>query len=215
MKQLLLGFLTIVFLSGNISETNAQDLNKGKELLAKVSKNYRGMKAMKADFKYTVEMPRDKFKEESKGIIYLKGSKFRLEMAEQNVICDGTTLWTHLPEDNSVQITHYDPTALGVNPSEIFTMYEKGYISAYMGVENGYHLVELTPSDKKKSVFKIKLFIDKAKNLVSKSKTYEKNGNIYTYEIISFNPNPSNAVDNFFSFDKSKYPKIIVTDLTK
>jgi len=211
MKYIITSFLALFILFGQ--QVSAQDAVKGKEILAKLSKKYKAMKSIKAGFKYTIEMPRDKFKEETNGIIYLNGSKFRLEMAEQNIICDGSKMWTHLPDDNSVQITKYDPKALGINPAEIFTMYEKGFLSAYMGDEGTNQLIELTPTDKTKPMFKIKLFIDKVKNQITKSKVYEKNGNIYTYDILNFSANP-NLASNTFEFDKSKYPKIIVTDLT-
>ena len=204
-------FIFLSFVLIQLSYT--QDLKKGKEILTKVSKKYAGFKSIKADFKYMIEIPQEKFKDMQTGTAFLKGSKFKLEMKEQNIMCDGKKVYTYLKDDNSVQITNYDPKILGFNPSEIFTMHDKNYTAAYLGMEGIYQLIELTPIDKKKSVFKIKMYLDKNNNIV-KSKAFEKNGNIYTYEVSNFNGS-ANLLDAVFTFDKAQYPKVIVNDLTK
>ncbi len=208
-KRLSIFIFLISFISGSVQ---AQNVQQGKAILSKVSKKYRGFKSMKADFKYTIEVPKEKFKEDQKGTLYVKGGKFKLDLGQQVVICDGQTLWTYLKDDNSVTVSKYEPKSMGVNPTEIFTMYDKGYNSAYMGDEGSQELVELTPTNKNQEIFKVKLYIDKAKGTISKSRVFQKNGNILTYDITSFTPNDKLA-DNFFTFDKSKYPKVMVTDL--
>lgn len=215
MKNYILAAL-LLFFGGNALQ--AQNTAKAKEILNKVSTKYKSYKAVKADFKYILEIQAEKFKEEQKGTLYLKKDKFKLEMDDQTVICDNKTLWTYMKDVNEVQINNYTPQAMDINPAEIFTMYEKGYLSAYMGEETinkkAVHVVELTPTDKKQSFFKVKLYIDKATNAVTRSKIFEKNGNIYTFEIINFTPNPA-VDDKFFTFDTSKMPKQNVVDLRK
>jgi outer membrane lipoprotein-sorting protein len=198
--------------------TQAQNAAKAKELLNKVSAKYKSYKTVKADFKYILEIQAEKFKEEQKGTLYLKKDKFRLEMTDQTVICDSKNLWTYMKDVNEVQINNYTPATMDINPAEIFTMYEKGFLYAYTGEETinkkPVHVIELTPTDKKQSFFKVKLFIDKATNSITQSKIFEKNGNIYTFEIMNFTPNPA-VEDNFFTFDTSKMPKSSVVDLRK
>ncbi|MGZ5244730.1 MAG: LolA family protein [Bacteroidia bacterium] len=215
MKNFILAALLLVF-GGN--SLQAQNTAKAKEILNKVSTKYKSYKAVKADFKYILEIQAEKFKEEQKGTIYLKKNKFKLEMDDQTVICDDKTLWTYMKDVNEVQINTYSPQTMDINPAEIFTMYEKGYLYAYMGEETinkkVMHVIELTPTDKKQSFFKVKLFVDKANNSITRSKIFEKNGNIYTFEIQNFTPNP-NVDDTFFTFDTSKMPKQNVVDLRK
>ncbi len=216
MKNLLFAAFLLIF-GGTTAQ--AQNTAKAKEILNKVSAKYKSYKAVKANFKYILEIQAENnFKEEQKGTLYLKKNKFKLEMDEQNVICDGKTLWTHMKEIDEVQINNYSPQTMDFNPAEIFTMYEKGYMYAYTGEETlnktAVHVVELTPTDKKNSFFKVKLFIDKATNTISKSKIFEKNGNIYTFEILNFTPNPA-VEDAFFTFDTSKMKKQNIVDLRK
>lgn len=211
MKRLLyiLPLISLLFISAQ-----AQNTEKGKEILSGMSKKYKSYGTIKADFKYILEVQSEKFKEEQKGTFFLKGQKFKLEMGDQIVICDGKTIWTYLKEANEVQMNRYDPKSMNISPTEIFTMYEKGFLYGYTGDEGNLQVVELTPNDKKVNYFKVKIFVDKTKSSINKSKIYEKNGNIFTYEITNQTPNFPMA-DNFFIFDKAKYPKVTVTDLTK
>jgi outer membrane lipoprotein-sorting protein len=208
--------LTALLLVGSVAEAQ-NNTAKAKEILDKVGAKYKGYSTLKADFKYTVEIQAEKFKEEQKGTLYLKKSKFRLEMPDQIVICDNKSIWTYLKDVNEVQINDYDAKALDVNPSEIFTMYEKGYLYTYTGEETinkkVYQVIELTPTDKKQNVFKVKLYVEKTSQTLFRSKIYEKSGNIYTYEIITQQPNIKLDDAVYFTFDKAKYPKVAVVDL--
>jgi outer membrane lipoprotein carrier protein len=214
MKKLLMALLALTITAGTYAQGDAK---KAKEILDKVGAKYKGYSTLKAEFKYTLEIQAEKFKEEQKGTLYLKKAKFRLEMPDQIVICDNKSLWTYLKDANEVQINDYDAKAMDVNPSEIFTMYEKGYLYAYMGEQTinkkVYHLIELTPTDKKQNIFKVKLYVDKTNNTLYKSSLHEKSGNIYTYEIISQQPNLKLDDAVYFMFDKTKYPKVTVVDL--
>jgi len=214
MKRIL---ITLFILSISIFEMQAQDIAKAKEILNKVSAKYKKFNTIKADFKYTLEIAGDKkFKETQKGTLYLKKKEFKLEMTDQVVICDSKTLWTYIKDGKEVQINNYTTKVMDVNPTEIFTMYEKGYLYGYTGEEadkkRTLQVIELTPEDKKQSFFKVKLYINKANDEIVRSKIYEKNGNIYTYEINSMAPN-TKMDDSFFSWDDKMYPGVKKVDL--
>ncbi len=171
---------------------------------------------MKAEFSYTLENPQAKIKETQSGSILLSGAKYKLDIAGQEVICDGKTIWTYMKEAKEVQINDVDPDAEGIKPSEIFTMYEKGFLYKFVDEKNvGGKVVqnlELTPTDKTKEFFKIKLSIDKSSKQIVKSIIFDKNGNRYTYSIKKFSPNFAvNAAT--FSFDTKKHPGVEVVDL--
>ena len=95
----------------------------------------------------------------------MKQGKYRLEMGPLLIICDNKTLWNYNKENNEVQISDYDANSAEINPSRIFTIYEKGFLSRFIEekTEAGriIQLLELTPVDKKKSFHKVKLYIDK------------------------------------------------------
>lgn len=195
---------------------NAQGDKKAKDILNGVSSKYRSYKSMKADFSYTLENPSAKIKETQSGSIVLSGAKYRLGIAGQEVICDGKTIWTYMKEAKEVQVNSVDPLDEGIKPNEIFTMYEKGFLYKFIDEKTVAGKVlqnlELTPTDKAKNFFKIKLTIDKKTKQIVKSIIFEKTGNRYTYSIKTFTPNFAVNAGTFM-FDAKKYPGVEVVDL--
>lgn len=194
----------------------AQGDKKAKDILSGVSSKYRSYKSMKADFSYTLENPTAKIKETQSGSIILSGAKYRLAIAGQEVICDSKTIWTYMKEAKEVQVNTVDPTEGGIKPNEIFTMYEKGFLYKFVDEKKVagklQQNIELTPTDKSKNFFKIKLTVDKASKQIVKSVIFEKTGNRYTYAIKEFTPNYAVNAGTFM-FDVKKYPGVEVVDL--
>ncbi len=195
---------------------NAQGDKKAQALLNEISAKYKKYKSIKAQFAYTLESKASKVKQTQKGILHLKGNKFKVEVANKEITCDSKTVWTYSAADNEVQINNYNPNENGFNPAQIFTMYEKGFLYKFVDekIENGKTIdqIELTPTDKTKKFFKVKLFIDKTSKQIVRSCVYDKNGNIYTYEVQSFQGDVT-INDNFFTFDPTKHPNCEINDL--
>lgn len=194
----------------------AQTDVKAQEILKGVSNKYKSYQSLSSSFKLSLLNKKTGKTENQNGSISLKGNAFHLSMSDQTVISDGKVTWTHLKDANEVQISEAksDPTAL--SPATIFTLYEKGFKSKYIGEKNVegkvVQQIDLVPEDNKKSYFKIQLNIDKSAKNVNKAVIYDKNGNIYTYTITKFTANPALA-DDLFTFNPKKYPGIEVVDL--
>lgn len=204
-----LGFIFLFF------NASAQG-NKSGEILKKVSKTYKSYKTVKAGFTIEIKSKQSNRKTVQKGTIYIKGKKFKVEMAGQEIFCDGKIVWTYLKDANEVQISKYDESQMEVSPSNIFTIYEKGFIHKFTGsvMEDGvrYNEVELTPVDKKKPFFKVKLKIDDRNNKISSMHILAKNGTTTTYKITSFEGN-LHMNDSFFKFDSKRKPGVTEIDL--
>lgn len=215
MKNIFLVLLSLVLFSANAQQKAGADKNAEK-LLNTISKRYKNFKSMKADFVYSVESKASNVQEKQKGTLLVKGNKFKLDIAGQIIICDNQTLWTYSKEVNEVQISHYNPKENAIRLDDIFTMYGKGFL--YKIVEEKKEagkdiaVVELTPKDKKKNYFKIKLTIDKTNQTIIKSVVYDKSGTIHTYTITNQVPNLK-VEDKTFTFDPAKYPKVEIIDL--
>ncbi len=192
----------------------AMDPN-AKTLLDAVSQHYKAIKSIRATFKLSMEHPNMKTKQEKRGALVLKGTKYIIQLDNQDIYCDGKTVWTYSKESNEVQVNNYEHNAHEVNPSEIFTMYEKGFIyqMAEVDAAKGLQVVELTPTDKKKAYFKIKLFVNKAEKSIQKMKIFNNNGGFITYDIVQFTANPKDVTDASFVFDAKKYPGVEVNDI--
>ncbi len=211
MKKLLILLLTL-------STTVAWGQNdaKSRNILSRLSKNYRTYKTIEAEVAFTIDNRKENIKENQKGRVYMKGQKFRLELGEQTLICDGKTLWTYLKEVNEVTVSPFEPAEGELSPTNLFTIYEKGFESYYIGEsnrgKNKVHTIDIVPTDKKKSFFKIRLVIDRQKEQIVQAVVFDKNGSLYTYNINNFKTN-SGIADATFAFDKKQFPGVEVVDL--
>src|SRR4051812_17564792 len=126
MKKLL--FTSLLFI---VIAAFAQTDKKAQDILKTVSTKYKSFKSLKASFSITVENGKDKSKEVQSGILYLKGQKYKLEIAGQDILSDGKTRWTYVKDANEVQIDNQRIDENAITPANIFTIYEKGWQSKY------------------------------------------------------------------------------------
>lgn len=208
----------IVLLILAATETKAQDA-KAKAILDELSAKTKAYSSIKATFSYTLENKDQKIKETQEGTITIKGNKYKLEIAKQEVICDGKAVYTIIKEAKEVQINNMpDPNATdNINPANIFTMYEKGFKHKFDGekTEGGktFQIISLFPTEPKgKQYHTVKLYIDKAAKQVSKIIVFSKDGNNYTYQVKTFTPNAP-VDDKIFNYNSAQYPKFEVIDL--
>ncbi len=105
MKNLILAFFTLVV----AITASAQYDPKALEILEAMSKKYKSIPAYETNFSYTLTNDVEKVNEEFKGKLTVKGDKFRMVLPEQEVINNGATIWTYLPDAKEVNIDNYDP----------------------------------------------------------------------------------------------------------
>ncbi len=210
-----ISFLLIFFSSLFLNAQNSQEL--AKEIILKSVAKYKNYNTAFIAFDYILENRGDDYEDKQNGHVYLSDAKFRLSVGDQLIISDKITVWTYLKEVNEVQISDFNPNELEINPSEILTMWESGYI--YRIAEELLYknlscsLLELTPEDKKLPYFKVKLLIDNKTGDIYKIQTFYKNsGLILTFEIKSVNKNPK-LNEKLFLFDTKIYPGIEIVDL--
>lgn len=212
MKNSILG-LFAVFTALSVS---AQYDPKALEILEAMSKKYKSIPAFEANITCNLSNDVDKVNEEFKGKITVKGDKFRMVLPEQEVINNGATIWTYLPEAKEVNIDNYDPTSEDINPSKIHEVYKKGYKYLYLQdkTEGGVMCeeIDLVPEKKDAQYFKIKMFINKKEKTVQSFTLFDKGGNRYKYTVSKFTAN-AKIEDSFFTFDPKNYPGVEVIDL--
>jgi len=190
---------------------------KALEILDAMSKKYKAIPAFEANIAYTLSNEVEKINEEFKGKITVKGDKYRLALPEQEVINNGTTVWTYLPEAKEVNIDNFDTSSEEeVNPSKIFDVYKKNFKYLYIQdkTEAGvvYEEIDLVPEKKDAKFFKIKMMIAKKDKSLSSFTMFDKSGNRFKYTISKFNPSVK-VDDSFFTFDPKKYPGVEIVDL--
>jgi outer membrane lipoprotein-sorting protein len=212
MKNLILGLMAMI-LTVSVS---AQYDPKALEILDAMSNKYKSIDVFEANIACTLTNDVDKINEEFKGKITVKGDKFRMVLPEQEVINNGATIWTYLPEAKEVNIDNYDPNSEDVNPSKMHEVYKKGFKYLYLQdkSEGGVlcEEIDLVPEKKDAQYFKIKMFINKKEKTIQSFTLFDKGGNRYKYTISKFTSN-AKVDDTYFVFDPKKYPGVEVIDL--
>lgn len=211
MKKLSIITLSLLISLGSFAQEDA----KAKGILDKLSAQTKAYKTIKAEFQFTINNKTEGINESQSGSIQIKGDKYFLSIAGQDVISNGKDIYTVLKDAEEVQINNVpDEEEEGfISPNTIFTLYEDGFKYKYVKEDKGEHIINLYPKEvEDKDFHRIALYINKAKNQITTVMIYGKDGSTTTYKIKSFTPNTTIA-DTKFAFDKTKHPSFEVVDL--
>ncbi|HEX8515903.1 MAG TPA: outer membrane lipoprotein carrier protein LolA [Bacteroidia bacterium] len=208
-KSILIALVAVV----SINAVSAQNDPKAKTILDELSAKTKAYTSIKAEFNFTVEK-KDKSKDSQNGKIQTKGNKYKLEIPGHEIYSDGKTIWDYIKDANEVQVKDVEVGGDdAMNPSTIFTMYEKGFKYKFDSEDATTQTISLFPENPDKKKFHtVKLFIDKNKKQINSVKMMMKDGSSQTYTIKSFTTNTPIA-DTEFTFNTKAHPGISVEDL--
>lgn len=213
MKKLIPIIIILLVFSVCASAQNHDD--KSKKILSDLSSKIKGYESLKMEFTYKMENKKDNIDESLKGTVIIKKDKYSIDFSEQLILCDGHTVWTYLKDANEVQISLYEESDETITPQNVFTIYEKGHRSKYIreGTENGkrMHVIELVPIESKQ-YYKVRININIATGMLYSSVVFDRSGSTFTYTLDKISTNIP-IDEDYFSFNKSNYPKVEVIDL--
>lgn len=217
-KKILFSYLLLLgFNAFSQSSSIGKSDPDAKKILDNVSAKFKTYKSVVAKFTLKIENSEGKALGTKSGVVNMKGSRYRISVSGQEIYSDGNNIWTYDKSSNEVQITKFDATANMITPQKMFTnFYDKDFLYKLNGESKAgkktIQEIELTPVDKSKTFFKVLIGIDKASQSIVSTKVFEKNGNKYTYNVISMKTN-TNILDSLFVFDSKNYPNVEVIDL--
>lgn len=211
--------LCMLFTVATFSQSNyiGKSDPQAKKILDNVSSKFKTYKTATANFTLKVENAAGKILESQSGVAYIKGNKYKITVPDQEIYSDGKNTWTYDKSAREVQVTKYDPSSNTISPQKIFTdFYDKDFLYKLNGEsKKGNKIIqeiELTPTDKTKTFFKVLLEVDKASKQITGTKVFEKNGNRYNYIINSLKAN-SPLSESLFSFNTKAHPGVEIIDL--
>ena len=209
-----LSFSLIFIFFSAVQPSFAQDV-KAKAILEAASQKMKSLKTLKATFSLKLLGAGGKVKDTQKGTFIMKGNKYHITLKNQEIICDGTTVWTFMKDANEVQISKYNPEEQSISPMKLFTnFYDKEYSYHFIGTKmigtKSCNLIEMNPN-KTKQFSKVELAFDKT-NSIAGGTISEKNGNQYQYEVGGFTPNAA-LLESQFIFNAKEHPGVEVVDL--
>jgi outer membrane lipoprotein-sorting protein len=202
----------IALFSAAVLSVNAQNDPKAKTILDELSAKTKAYTSIKTEFTMEV-VKKDKTKDTQTGKLATKGSKYKLEISGHEIYCDGKTVTEFIKDANEAQIKDMDASGDEVNPTNIFTLYEKGFKCKFDGEEGNTQTISLYPENPDKKKFHtVKLFIDKTKKQITGVRMLMKDQSTQTYTVKSFTPNAP-LTDADFTFDKKAHPGVSIEDL--
>lgn len=131
MKKLYLAISALLLLATiNYGQgTAASSDPAAKKVLDAVSSKFKTFKGVQSAFVLKVEDGKGKVQGTEKGTVYMKGPKYRIDMAGRNIFCDGKNIWTYEKAANEVTITQLDQSASSITPQKLFTnFYDKDFL---------------------------------------------------------------------------------------
>jgi outer membrane lipoprotein-sorting protein len=219
MKNLIAIFLVLFATTNVLAQTSSLGKNdpEAKKLLDAVSAKFKTFKSLKGNFILEVKDGNGKTQGTKKGIVYMKGAKYRVSITGQEIFCDGKNVWTFDKGANEVQLAQFDNSSSSITPQKLFTnFYDKDFLYKMNDEKKvagkAVQEVELTPTDKSKPFFKVLLNIDKASKMITSTQIFEKSGNRYAYSMSNVATNAT-ITDDTFTFDAKKFPGVEVIDL--
>lgn len=196
----------------------AQDDARSRAIVDKLVAKSKTWTSFEAEFTTRLQSTKDKLDVKQNGVIKSKGKKFNLVLGANTIINDGAALYTYNKDNNEVTISDPGEMDQEMDPSKLFTLYEKGFKSQFVEEKADatgavLQTIKLFPIDAaKKAYHTIVLTVDKAKEEARQVQIMYKDGNVVTYSLKRFVANPALA-DALFVFDKTKFPGVSVEDM--
>jgi outer membrane lipoprotein-sorting protein len=199
------------------AQSPAKNDPEAKKILDGVSEKFKTYKTVQASFTYKVENAAGKTLSTKAGTVFMKGTKYRVNIVGQEIYCDGTNVWTYDKSSNEVTITKFETEGSSLTPQKLFTnFYDQDFLYKLNGEKKQgaktIQEIEMTPTDKSKPFHKVYIYVDKAAKSLSSTKVLEKSGSRYSYTVNSLKPNGA-ITETQFVFDSKKFPGVEVVDL--
>ncbi len=185
--------------------------DKANEILDKVSQKTTSYSTIEAHFTYAIINEAAGINESQKGVLYLQGDLYRLELEGQTIISDGESNWIHLIDEKEVQITELDEEEESMSPSKMFTIYQEGFKNQFVSETTNNYIIDLIPEESG-SFIKVELRISKKEMRIAGFTLFDKNGGIYAYDVQLFKENQI-FEEGFFQFNTRTHPHVDVIDL--
>ena len=143
-------------------------------------------------------------------VLYNKG-KYRLSIDDQEVICDGVTVWQWNKTAREVAVNSVGTDDMDLmNPARLLANYDRSFKAKYIRTDNGIAVVDLQPRSSC-SFHKIRMLIDEKSGLLKRMEVHKYDSGRELYDITGFKQVSTPAAQ--FTFDTAKHPEVELIDM--
>ena len=194
----------------------SQNTEAAKKLLDEVSEKISSFKNIRFDFTYVLENRTENIRQETKGSVTLSKNLYRINFLGYEQLFDGKKTYTIVHENEEVTVSDpEDEPDFGINPSELLTIYKKDYAYQWDIKQNvmgtPVQFVKLIPNEEKKELKYLLLGIDMRTKLIYRLIEIGRYDTRTTLTLKNIKTN-INLRDDFFLFDKNKYPDYYINN---
>jgi len=172
-------------------------------ILTKVKQKYETLNQICAEFRQTFHWKMAGETQITDGKLCTAGGiKFRIEMQDQTIVCDGVTLWT-LSKSNQQVLVDNAANGKESNPflKSFIDKYFKNYKAQLLAEETidgvPHHHLLLTANTEDEFERSLELWIDKTTQIMRRIKQVDANGNDSIYDVIKLNQLPKLSEQDF------------------
>lgn len=206
MKKYLLLIISILALTAN---TFAQDAEQVFKAAVDKLKAYNNIEIA---FDYQMINRAAGIDELMTGTGFLQGEAYKLSVAGQDMICDGVTLWTYLPDSQEVMVSSVDSED-GGSPLSIINAYYDNISAKFLpSGDPSKMMIEVSPKEKDENFSKLVVVTDTKTMNLKEVRLFDNNGSEFVYNITKFVTNQV-LPDNFFTFNEQDYPDAEIIDM--
>ena len=184
--------------------------NNAEALIRVLVNQVKSHQNMEMKFSYQISPDEKTLIDALKGKAWLQGEAYKIELAEQQTISDGKTIWSYLVDDEEVLVSNATE-GTDNTPLKLLTSLDKNYAATLTNIDaQGNAVIEL--ANPKGQYKRITLKINAKKTELKNVVIYMEDGSkvMITIEEMKFD---QQLDDNFFTFDAKKHPNVDVIDM--
>jgi len=183
------------------------------DILKHMEKRYRTIEDITVAFRQTVHYGVTGTEQSFSGIMYTKkGNKYRIELEDQTIVTDGSSVWSYSKSNNQVIVDRYKEGPDSFSPDRIMVDVPARYSSIVLGRERvgsaETTIMKMTPKDAKANLQWMKVWVDDDEYLMRKIQALDVSDNLSTYVLDSIAVNQS-LDEARFRFDAPRDAELI------
>lgn len=207
MKKIYFLLIALIGFSGFL---NAQNDPNAKKILDDVSAKLKTLKGVTANFSYTTKDRKGALKGSVKGQINIKGDQYYIKEGSTEIYCNGKKVWNYNGEDEVTVADVDNSDEKMLTPQKLLSnFYDKDFTYKLISSSGSAYEIQMAPTDARKNFKEVTVYVDKAKNLILRSKVIDKSDNLIEFSLSNVNINAT-IPDSRFAFDASKHPGVEV-----
>ena len=184
--------------------------NNAETLIRLMVNQVKSHKNVEMAFSYQISPDGKNLGDSEKGHAWLQGEAYKIEMAEQQTISDGKTIWSYLIDDEEVMVSNASD-GVDNTPLKLLTSLDESYVATLTGIDTqGTATIEL--ANPKGQYKRVTLKINTKKTELKSADIYMEDGSkvVVNVEEMKFDQQLNS---DFFTFDAKKHPGVDVIDM--